>query len=148
MIRKAEEKDIDDLIDLSEAFFKESLNDYGLTCDKETLREQFEFYIKNLIVLVAEEEYKIEGFICGTFNNSMFNKSQIIAQEIAWYVKKEKRRGISGIQLIKAFEKECKNKGVNFICMVHMGNLNAEILDKYYKKRNYKLLERDYIKEL
>jgi len=148
MIRKAEDKDIDELIGLSEAFFEESLNDYGLTCERETLRELLGFYVENLIVIVSEEEKKISGYIVGTIQTSIFDKSQVIAQEMAWYVKKEKRNGRIGIELMYAFEKECKEKNVNLIAMAHMGNLNADVLDKYYRKHNYKLLERQYIKEI
>ena len=78
----------------------------------------------------------------------MFDKNQLIGQEIIWYVDKSARNGTTGFKLIDAFEKECKNRGAHSVAMVHMGNLYADTLDKFYKRRNYVLLERQYIKEI
>jgi len=146
IIRKAELKDIDAVVELTKDFFEESISDYGLTLDDITIRETISNYIKNLVGIVAEDEGKVIGVIGGMLLPSIFNKNQLIGQETVWYVQKNYRNGSVGLKLIKSFEDECKSRGTDLIIMGLMGNLNTEILDKYYKKRNYKLLEREYIK--
>ena len=49
IIRKAELKDIDELVILTGKFFKESLSDYGLRVEEETIKKTLSHYIKNLI---------------------------------------------------------------------------------------------------
>jgi len=146
IIRKAEIKDVIAIGELTRKFFKESLSDYGLRLDDETIQETLTNYINNLIGIIAEQDGRVVGVIGGLVTPSIFDKSQLIGQETVWYVDPKYRRGTTGIKLICAFEDECKVRGADLIVMVHMGNLYADVLDRYYKKRNYKLLERDYIK--
>jgi len=146
IIRKAELKDVPEVAILTKQFFEESLGEYGLTLEDETIDETLSHYITNLIGIVAEKEGRLIGAIGGLVTPSIFDKRQLIGQETIWYVAKDERNGSVGLKLISAFEKECKEKGANLIVMVHMGNLYADVLDKLYKRRNYKLLEQDYIK--
>lgn len=146
MIRKAELRDIDGIIKLAKDFFKESVGEYGLTIENQTIAETIHSYIENMIGIVAEENGKVVGVIGGMLLPSIFNKTQLIGQETVWFVNKDYRKGTIGLKLIKAFEYECLERGANLIIMGLMGNLNTDILDKYYKRHNYKLLEREYIK--
>jgi len=147
LIRKAQISDIDDLVKLSDEFFKEGLNDYGMEMGEDCVRASLNQYIDNLILFVAYKDGELVGFIGGTINYSTFNKNQIIAQETAWFVSKKHRNGTIGLKLISAFENECKDSGANFVIMVHMNNLNSSKLYKLYGRRGYKVLETHYIKE-
>lgn len=146
IIRKAELKDILAVIKLVKEFFEESLSEYGLLLEDKTIFETIENYIKNYIGIVAEENEEIIGVIGGLVAPSIFDKNQLIGQETIWYVDKKYRNGIIGLKLIEAFEKECKKGKAQLIAMVCMGNLYADILDKIYKRKGYKLMERQYIK--
>jgi len=146
LIRKAELKDVPQVVSLVKDFFKESLSDYGLLLEDKTIIETLEHYAKNLIAFVAEENGKIVGVVGGLIAHSIFDKSQLIGQETIWYVDKDYRNGTIGLKLIKTFEDECKNRGASLIAMVNMGNLNNEILGKLYRHRGYKLMEKQYIK--
>jgi len=146
IIRKGELKDIDDLIVLIKGFFEESVNDYGFRINDETIRKTAILYITKLVVIVAEDAGSIAGFVAGVISPSIFDESQMIGQESVWYVGMNYRHGTIGLKLIKEFENECKSRGAELVVVGLMGNLNTDILDKYYKKRNYKLLQRDYIK--
>lgn len=148
IIRKGELKDVPGIVRLSEYFFEESISEYGLKLDNQTIIETITNYITNLIVIVVEDGVDVLGVVGGIVMPSIFDKSQRIGQETMWYVDKDCRKGMIGVRLIKAFEKECQAKGADLVIMVHMGNLNADILDRYYKKRKYKLLEKQYIKTL
>lgn len=148
MIRKAKESDAERIIVLINKFFNESLSYYGLRFNQETILETVFFHIKNHIVFVAEEDNIIVGVIGGVIAKSLFDRSQDIAQETMWYVDPEYRGGIVGIRLIKAFEKECKNLGANFIVMIHMSNLYSDTLHRFYKIHGYTFIEQHYIKEI
>ena len=146
VIRKAEIKDKTEIIELSIQFYKESLKSYGLAFNFLTLDKLVEEFINNKIVIVSEVNGKVVGVIAGIVSPSMFDNNQKIGQEIIWYIDKEYRRGSIGIRLLKEFEKQCKLNGANLLVMVYMGNLNSELLDRFYKLNNYKLLENQFIK--
>jgi len=146
IIRKAELKDTQEIVGLVRRFFEEAIYDFGLKLDQETIEVTVDNYINNLITIVAEVEGKVVGVTGGVLMPSIFDKNQNIAQETVWYVDKNYRNGSIGLKLIKAFEKECLSRGANLIIMGLMGNLNTDILDRYYRKRNYKVLERNYVK--
>ena len=145
-IRKAEYKDTDSILLLIMEFYEESLKEYGLSFDEDTLRETIKSFIDNHILLVAEEYGKIAGLIGGLIANSNFDKRQKVAQEFMWYVTKEKRQGTIGIRLLKTFEKKCKELGADFISMISMANLEFDKLDNYYRIKNFKLTEIHYLK--
>lgn len=147
IIRTATSKDIPQIVSLTQEFFFESLYDYGFTSNITTLFETAKNLIDNHILLVAEKE-KIIGVIAGIVFNSLFDKSQTISQELVWYVKKEERGTSAGVRLLKAFEKQSKEKLANKIIMVHMNNLYTEPLKRFYRKNNYRLMEEQYIKEV
>ena len=148
MIRKAELRDVPFVVKLVKEFFEESLNDYGLLLEDAAIFETLENYAKNHIGIIAEENEEIVGVAGGLVSPSIFDKSQLIGQETIWYVDKRYRGGVIGFKLIKAFEEECKKRGAHLIAMVHLGNLYADILDRIYKHRGYKLMEQQYIKKI
>jgi len=146
IVRKAEIKDKTSIIELSIQFYKESLRSYGLAFNFSTLDKLVEEFINNKIVIVSEVNGKVVGVIAGFVSSSMFDSQQKIGQEIIWYIDKEYRKGSIGIRLLKEFEKQCKLNGANLMVMVYMGNLNNELLDRFYKMNNYRLLENQFIK--
>jgi len=146
MIRKAELRDTNSIVLLAKEFFRESVGNYGLTIDLGTIITTIDGYITNMVSIVVEVDGKVVGVIGGMMLPSIFDRNQIIGQETIWFVDKEHRKGNIGLKLIKAFEEECLSQGANLIIMGLMGNLNTDILDKYYSRHGYKLLEREYIK--
>jgi N-acetylglutamate synthase-like GNAT family acetyltransferase len=145
-IRQAKAEDKPQIIELIIQFYKESLRDYGIRFDLETLYETVQNFIDNQIGIVAEKEDVIVGVIGGTIAPSMFDKSQKIGQEAIWYVTPDERKGSVGIKLILAFEQECIKRGANAIIMIHMSNLYPEILDRLYRINGFRLMESNYIK--
>lgn len=146
VIRKAVIEDKTSIIELSIQFYKESLKEYGLSFNFLTLDKLVEEFINTKIVIVADVDDKVVGVIAGMVQSSMFDSQQRIGQEIIWYIDKEYRKGSIGIRLLKEFEKQCKFNGANLMVMVYMGNLNNELLDRFYKMNNYRLLENQFIK--
>lgn len=145
-IRNAVIEDKPQIIELIISFYKESLRDFGVRFDLETLYETVQNFIDNQIGIVAEKEGIIVGVIGGMVTPSMFDKSQKIGQESVWYVDPEERKGSIGFRLIKAFEEECIKRGANAIIMIHMSNLYPEALDRLYRMNGFRLMESNYIK--
>lgn len=145
-IRKASSADKPQIIELIIEFYKESLREYGIKFDLETLSNTVQNFIDNHIGIVAEQDNKIIGVIGGTVIQSIFSENQKFGQEAIWFVTKESRTGRAGYRLITEFEKECFNRGASLVIMIHMSNLYPEELSKLYRMNNYKLLECHYIK--
>lgn len=147
-IRKANIIDKEDIKILIDKFYEESLKDLGMKFTDYTIDKTITNFVVNHIVIVAQEEDKIIGVIGGLLAPSIFDENEIIAQEAMWYIDPEHRKGALGTDLLLFFEEIAKELGVNHIVMVCMGNLNFEILNRYYTKNGYKLMENQFIKNL
>ena len=145
MIYKALIKDVPDIVKLGFEFYEESLKEYGLSFDEATLIKTVTYFVKNSITLICIENEKTVGVISAIVHPSIFDEKEIFAEELMWYVNKENRNGRAGLELLKEFTNVCKKKGVSKIIMMHMENLNADIMDRLYKKKGYKKMESHFI---
>jgi len=146
-IRKAENNDLQQLIKLLYEFYKESIHKYKIKISAETAVKTAKNFIKNYVVLVLEDGEKIVGVMAGIVSPSIFDETQLFAQEAIWYINKQHRKGSGAFKLLKKFESVCKDLGADIIIMGGMGNLNLEVLNRFYLKNNYILMETHYIKE-
>ncbi len=146
VIEKAVTEDIAGIVELIREFFEESVSEYSISLDTVTTHETVANYVNNLIAIVARRGNEIIGVVGGLVMPSIFDKNQIVGQESVWYITKKERQGSVGIRLIREFENKCKELGAHLIVMVHMSNLYADVLDKLYKVRGYKLAENHYLK--
>ena len=136
-IQKATEIDTNDILSLIDEFYQESLKEYDLSFTDYTLTKTVENCIKNQIVIVAEDGDSVIGLIAGAVIPSIFDEEEKILQEVMWYIKKDYRKGSLATDLLNIFEEKGKELGVEHILMVHMGNLYADILDRFYKKHKH-----------
>lgn len=67
-----------------------------------------------------------------------------VATELFWWVQPDHRQLGVGEQLLNAFEFWAQKVGCDLITMVGLDNK----LDKYYRKKGYKLYERAYMKKI
>jgi N-acetylglutamate synthase-like GNAT family acetyltransferase len=148
IIRKANILDKEDIKILIDKFYEESLKDLGMKFTDYTIDKTIDNFINNHIVILAQEGEKIIGIIGGMLSPSIFDENEIIIQEAMWYVEPEYRKGTLGTDLLLLFEEIAKELGINHIVMVCMGNLNFEILNRFYVKNGYKLLENQFIKTI
>ena len=146
VIRPATLDDVEGVKELVIKFYDESLSEYKISLDMDTIKETISNFIKNHIVIVLEKQDKLVGVIGGLVTPSIFDKNQFVAQEFVWYIDKQYRHGFAGIKLLKLFEKECKNRGANLINMIHMNNLYTESLHDFYTKNGYYKMEIHYMK--
>lgn len=70
------------------------------------------------------------------------------AIEAFWYVQKDKRGTPIGIKLLKSFEKWASQRGAKRVKMMHLSDLNAEMMRDIYLRMGYTPLEQAYSKTL
>lgn len=150
IIRHACLTDIDFIIDLICEFHEESLQHYGFLMNRETLKQTVKGFIDkpDRVGLVVEYGDVIVGVMGGVIAPSIFDNQQIICQEAIWYIDKNHRGGSTGLKLLRRFEEESALKGAHMVAMIHMNNLNPEILSKFYHRNGYVSVETHYMKEL
>ena len=141
MIRKAETKDVNDIVDLGIEFGLKTQGIHTMKVNSEKIRETVQLALINLnfVLLVQEDEGVIEGVAFGMVVSSYFS-TDLVLQEMALYSRKP-----SGLlRLIDAFEKEAKSRGISKIVL----GCKPDFYDmtKIYRHKKYRLLETQFIK--
>lgn len=142
-IRQATEEDIPKAFDLVHEFQKESMDDFGFSCDDSYLLDLMPKLVMTTLILEIDGE--VRGLLTGVISNYVGNREPVY-QEIMWFVSKKYRK--YGIKLLQYLEKWCKERNINQIIMVCLGNHTEQALDKLYKSFGYRTLEVQYIKQL
>lgn len=143
MIRLAKPSDVDDMASLGLEFAEKSQFVHTFEPSLSKIWESAKLIVSdpNSIVIVLEEDGKLEGFIFGLILTPMFSEETVL-QEMAFYT----RKGLGGLRLLKAFECEAKIRGIKKIAVgCKPGYCD---LGSYYKREGYKLLEVQYLKEV
>lgn len=87
------------------------------------------------------------GIIGGLINEIPFINRKV-AVECMWYVDPALRGSEAGEKLLDAFEHWAYLSGADMIQMMCLPDGTGKLLDRYYKKRGYRLTELTYTKEL
>ena len=142
MIRKMEPRDRDSVVDLALAFGKERLEP-AMSIDREAAEAQFDQFIlmPSVQAIVAEEDGVVVGMIV-CFVSPMLFTSQVIGQEVVWYVKKEHRG--QGLRLLKYMENLLKS--LNCVAIMMVG-LDVDVY-RMYERLGYFEFQRSYFKRL
>jgi hypothetical protein len=143
MIRLARPSDVDDIASLGLEFAEKSQLVHTFEPSLSKIWESAKLIVSdpNSIVIVLEEDGKLEGFIFGLILAPMFSE-EIVLQEMAFYT----RKGLGGLRLLKAFEREAEIRGIKKVAV----GCKPDYCDlgNYYKREGYKLLEVQYLKEV
>lgn len=139
-IRRATFDDIEQLLVIAEKFVQH----YGhFEYDASTTLSLLVNLIQNQYVLVAEEDGKVFGTIGATVVANMWNKNEILFQEMFWWVDEEYRSGSAGIRLLLAMHKLAPIGAKKVLSVLP----NTNFKDKTLAKLGYKLTEMAYAKE-
>lgn len=144
MIRLATLEDMPELLRMGKAFF--DVSGYG---------ELTEFSAQDteivLISLIEQESLLTDGKsgMIGFLVFPMFmNSSYTLSQELFWWVDDDKRKSKLGVQLLKAAEKQSKEKGADSMIMLSINDLNGDKVNKLYESLGYKRQEQTYMRAL
>jgi GNAT superfamily N-acetyltransferase len=150
MLRLARETDLGIVSRLSKEFFTQT--QYGRSI--EILDENIESVARPFLqpinkdsVCIIWDQNPNFGIIGGLMNTIPFIQRKV-AVECMWYVDPELRGSKAGEELLEAFEHWAYLSGADMIQMMCLPDGTGKLLDRYYKRRGYRLTELTYTKEL
>lgn len=118
----------------------------GKMSDESFVRSWGSFLRSDTGTIIAEKE---DGKITGLLGAILFpdlNNGDLVATEAFWYVDPQHRGG--GIKLFNRFEEWGKARGAKRLIMVHLLSSMPEALNRFYKRRGYRPVEVNYVKEI
>jgi len=145
MIRLAEEKDFDCILDMAEIFWGHT--QFSEPYDREHFLNMILIAYDHGLLIVADDG-EICGFIAALKTPLICSKESFMATELAWWVNPEKRGKMYGVQLISALERLCIEQEVKYLNMVYMETSMPERVRDIYLSLNYSLQETTFTKVL
>lgn len=144
MIRLAEEKDFDILLRMCKSFFDASGYSDRFEYNEPDVKELVRALITDK-TMITDGKSGMLGFI---LSPALMNRSQIIAQELFWWVDEDKRGGKLGLDLLKAAEEQATELGASQLLMLSLTKLNGGKVNKLYESRGYEPRESVYMRAL
>ncbi len=132
----------DDLYPLAVEFYKNA--NFPVEYDEQDLRDILNQIKETGLVLVAVEEFEIVGFIGGLITDYTLNKKKKVFQEAMWYVTPE-FRGL-GRDLYTSLVNVLKTLEIDYMVMACLNNEFHDVVDRFYKKEGFTLLEKHYLR--
>lgn len=145
ILRRAKFKDLDQCLDIGEAFWETTPYSDVLDYSRSGVLDLLTGLIPAGLMLVAEFDGKIIGVAALLVTPFHFNPAVKIGTELFWYVDPDSRESGVGALMLDAIESMAKEKGATLWSMSSFGLPDA---DTMLKKRGYKLTERSYTKVL
>jgi len=110
MIRQATAEDTEVIIEMLEHYKQASPLEIHKNTSQETARLILDmiFTQSRGVVLLADNQGKIEGMLIAIKNVNMWDKSAFCMNELAYWVEPEARYGSSGYKLLKTYTDFCE----------------------------------------
>lgn len=134
----------DDLYPLAVEFYKKT--NFPVEYDEQDLRDIINQIKETGLVLVAVEEFEIVGIIGGFITDYTLNKKKKVFQEAMWYVTPE-FRGL-GRDLYTSLVNVLKTLEIDYMVMACLNNEFHDVVDRFYKKEGFTLLEKQYLRSV
>jgi GNAT superfamily N-acetyltransferase len=100
-----------------------------------------------IILLLEEDDGRVVGGIGGMIHPDLLT-GRLCAVELFWYVKREHRRGLWPVRLLKGFEVWARRRGCATVAMIYMQASMPERMKGFYEQAGYSLYECGYRKVL
>ena len=116
-----------------------------LKFSKNKLLDIFEMYLQddNKVVFIAVDGDKPLGLYAGYISEYYFSE-ELVANDIAWFVVREKRGTRIGLRLLDCFEHWAKERGSSEIRIGYSTDINPAAFDSLMKKRGYSMVGANY----
>ena len=107
--------------------------------------ETFNVYLNNdtRACFIAHEDGKPVGLYAGYMNKYYFS-DEYVANDIAWFVVKEKRGTRVGLRLLDMFEDWATEKGASEVRIGYSTDINPKAFNSLMQKRGYNLVGANY----
>lgn len=147
-IRPLKYSDADQLASLGKDFWEESEMSFYGEYDSLTAKVLFFNGFKTQLVgWGVEKEGEIVSAIIFKKDKNIWN-DKLQLSELAWFSKKEERKSLLNIKMIKEAEKFAKQNNISYLVMGRIkGPESYDKLDHFYKRQGYMELEQIYVKK-
>jgi GNAT superfamily N-acetyltransferase len=142
-IRKANIKDLEDILRLNFDLFKKEYKEYDKSLNLKWTHNEGKIYFSDMIsnkngfVEVAEVDSKIVGYICGGISERMFYRKKAKYAELENMLIESSLRGKGiGIKLMEDFIDWCKMKKSDYISVT--ASMQNEQGINFYRKLGFK----------
>lgn len=150
MIRKAEIKDIPNILEMAHGFYNDAIYDKKLGYSEKDFSEYIRFLIGSefTCVFLLENNSKIIGTVSGIISPWFMDKSDIIVTEQWVWVETEHRGNGSFVKLINELVSWGKGRGANKLSMVAIGSTTEKQVKSFYERMGFQYMETHFIKEI
>lgn len=131
------------VFELIRQFYEESLDEYGLTLDIDSIERYEETHGDSTFVMLKDSE--VIGVISGVIADQPMSDKKVYMERL-WYVNRGHRK--YGVKLIRYVEKWCAENGIGHVIMVFMHNSMPTKLFDFYKRMGYEPMETHLIKDV
>lgn len=121
------------------------------TVDATKLEATFEMVQSNPhgVVLVAEDEGEVAGFLLGMALPLWFDSLDWSAAELAWWIDPKKRGGSTAARLVRAFEDWAKSRGITRVLLSDVEFEDAaQPAGTLIERLGYTMIERAFSKSV
>ncbi|MEF2156391.1 GNAT family N-acetyltransferase [Luteimonas sp. FXH3W] len=144
MIRAATLDDVGAIVDMARKFY--ATTDYANFAPfDETAMTHLVAGLVDHVLLIAEQDGQPVGMVGLMVSPFLFSPSQTFATEIVWWVEESARSNGVGIELLRAVEPACKQKGCTSIQMMHLAT-SPKQAGLLYQRLGYRHSETSYFK--
>lgn len=147
MIRPAMEQDVGAIVRMSAAFYATTTYSAVTGMDADTVEVLTRGLISTGVMLVAELDGDVVGMIGLVIAPFLFDNSIKTAHEVVWYVSPQVRGGRIGVELMRAAEDACREKGAKAVQMVMLAN-SPPVAARIYESMGYARSEACFTKRL
>ena len=139
MIREAKSSDFPELLRMGRGF-SESI---GIPMDDESALDMAERLIDSddSVLLIGD------GVMAGALAYPLyFNKNIVVAQELFWWVDKDKRGNGIGRDILEALEQWALGVGAHQLMMLAVHDTSPDFVEQVYLHNGYKPFENTFVK--
>jgi GNAT superfamily N-acetyltransferase len=117
----------------------------ALEFSESRLREIFDEYLSSSdkIVFIAIRDGEPLGLYAGYVSRYYFS-DELVANDIAWFVVKERRGSRVGLRLLDCFEHWAKERGASEVRIGYSTDINPDAFDSLMHKRGYSRVGANY----
>ena len=142
--REATLEDFNYIFDLGRLMHEESCYSH-LEFSSKRLFEIMDMYIQDpdRVIFLAIRDGEALGLYAG-FVSKYFFSEELVANDVAWFVLKDKRGSRIGLRVLDKFEEWAEGRGVSEVRLGFTTDINSEAFDSLMKKRGYNKVGSNY----
>lgn len=140
LIRQAKLNELPELVEWACQFMKQVFPKHEV--DKAHLEAMGVALQQSHVLLVAEEDGELRGFIAGIYQRHFLNPNVSLLQEVAWWVPEKWRNTYTGWALLKTFS-ALKNTDMTSVGLLQQSG----VADRHMEKLGYKKFETAWVKD-